>query len=61
MENDYVKGRLSINIPQSPVLRDHLKGKIVLPRVGNRIRGDDAGGPELIKVLKGRPPDRERS
>jgi len=57
MENDYFKNRPSINILPLQTLRDELKGKIVLLGVGNRIRGDDAAGPELIEILKKRPPD----
>ncbi len=38
-------------------LRDELKGRVVLLAVGNRIRGDDAAGPELIEILKKRLPE----
>jgi len=57
MKNDYFKDRLSINTLPLPALRRELKGKIVLLGVGNRIRGDDAAGPELIEILKKRLPD----
>ncbi|GAG05135.1 unnamed protein product, partial [marine sediment metagenome] len=57
MKNDYFKDRPSINTLPLPALRGELKGKIVLLGVGNRIRGDDAAGPELIEILKKRPPD----
>ncbi len=57
MKNDYFKDKSSINTLPLPALRGELKGKIVLLGVGNRIRGDDAAGPELIEILKKRPPD----
>lgn len=31
-----------------------LKGKVLILGVGNRLRGDDGAGPDLIKQLKGR-------
>jgi len=31
-----------------------LKGKLLILGVGNRLRGDDGAGPDLIKQLKGR-------
>jgi len=57
MKNDYFKNRPSINILPLQALRGELKGKIVLLGVGNRIRGDDAAGPELIEILKKKLPD----
>ena len=57
MKNDYFKDKPSINILPLQALRGELKGKIVLLGVGNRIRGDDAAGPELIEILKKRLPD----
>jgi len=57
MKNDYFKDKSSINTVSLQALRRELKGKIVLLGVGNRIRGDDAAGPELIEILKKRLPD----
>lgn len=57
MKNDYFKDRPSINTLPLQALRGELKGKIVLLGVGNRIRGDDAAGPELIEILKKKLPD----
>jgi len=57
MKNDYFKDRPSINTLPLPALRRELKGRVVLLGVGNRLRGDDAAGPELIEILKKRPPD----
>ena len=58
MKNNYFKDRPSINILPLQALKDKLKGRVVLLGVGNRIRGDDAAGPELIEILKKRPPDK---
>jgi hydrogenase 3 maturation protease len=33
-------------------LKKRLKGKIVLVGIGNRFRGDDGAGPELVKSIK---------
>jgi len=60
MRNDYPKDRTSTDLLSLPALRGELKGKIVLLGVGNRIRGDDAAGPQLIGILKKRPPDRRK-
>jgi len=57
MKNDYFKDKSSINTVSLQALRDHLKGRVVLLGVGNRIRGDDAAGPELIEILKKGLPD----
>lgn len=37
---------------RDPTLGDRLKGKVVIVGIGNRLRGDDAAGPELIQRLK---------
>ncbi|MFQ5835613.1 MAG: hydrogenase 3 maturation endopeptidase HyCI [bacterium] len=58
MKNDYFKDRSNINFLPLQALRDHLKGRVVLLGVGNRIRGDDAAGPKLIEILKKRLPDK---
>ena len=58
MKNNYFKDRPTINILPLQALKDKLKGRVVLLGVGNRIRGDDAAGPELIEILKKRPPDK---
>ena len=58
MKNNYFKDRSSINTLPLQALKDKLKGRVVLLGVGNRIRGDDAAGPELIEILKKRPPDK---
>jgi len=60
MKNDYFKDKSSINTLPLPALRGELKGRVVLLGVGNRIRGDDAAGPQLIGILKKRPPDRRK-
>jgi len=57
MKNDYFKDRPSINTVSLQTLRCELKGRVVLLGVGNRLRGDDAAGPELIEILKKRLPD----
>lgn len=54
MKNNYFKDRPSTNSLPLQTLRGELKGKIVLLGVGNRIRGDDAAGPQLIEILKKR-------
>jgi hydrogenase 3 maturation protease len=33
-------------------IRDRLKGRVAIVGVGNRLRGDDAAGPELIRRLE---------
>ena len=35
-------------------LKQHLKGKVCVIGIGNRMKGDDAAGPELIDRLAGR-------
>ena len=57
MKNDYFKDRSNINILPLQELKDKLKGRVVLLGVGNRVRGDDAAGPELIEILNKRLPD----
>ncbi|MFQ6067325.1 MAG: hydrogenase 3 maturation endopeptidase HyCI [bacterium] len=54
MKNDHFKDGQSTDSPSLQTLANELKGRIVLLGVGNRIRGDDAAGPELIKILKKR-------
>ncbi len=44
--------RESASVFSVPVLRKHLKGKIVVVGIGNTLRGDDGAGPELIRKLK---------
>ena len=58
MKNDYFKDRRSINSLPLQILRGELKGRVVLLGVGNRIRGDDAAGSELIEILKKRLPNK---
>jgi len=36
------------------ILKDILKGKVIIVGVGNRMRGDDGFGPELVDRLKGK-------
>jgi hydrogenase 3 maturation protease len=60
MKNNYFKDRPSNSYMSLQTMRRELKGRVVLLGVGNRIRGDDAAGPELIEILKKKPPDIEK-
>ena len=43
---------LAMTNQRMEVLKEKLKGKVVIVGIGNILRGDDGAGPELIKSLK---------
>jgi len=43
---------LAMTNQRMEVLKEKLKGKVVIVGIGNSLRGDDGAGPELIKSLK---------
>ena len=43
---------LAMTNQRMEVLKEKLKGKVVIVGIGNSLRGDDGAGPELIKKLK---------